>query len=137
MIIKRATTLEEILECVPFEQEIRNKKRDNNSISNMLLGIKEMISSPLFGFWIAYDDKKIVGYLSAVASVVKPLRVFVWRIYAPAVETQDKFKNVLIEFGREHRIKPGIVRIEAFRNEKVFERKGWEKVSTILEKRLY
>jgi len=138
MRIERITEIEPVLACMPFEQNIRNKGRDKNSISNMLLAVKENISNPTFGFWIAYEGKKIVGYLSAVASLVKPLRrVVVWRIYAPKVNVQNEFKSILIGFGKEHRIKPGVVRVEVFKNEKVFERKGWEKISTIMEKRLY
>jgi len=138
MRIERITEIEPILGCMPFEQSIRNKGRDKNSISNMLLAVKENISSPTFGFWIAYDGKKIIGYLSAVASLVKPLkRLIVWRIYAPKLQVQKEFNNILIQFGREHRIKPGIARVEVFKHDKVFKRKGWEKISTIMEKRLY
>ena len=138
MKIERVTSIDQVLQCIPFEQEIRNKGRDRNSISTMLLGIREMLPNPLFGFWIAYDDNKIVGYLNVMASPAKPLkRLIVLRIYAPTKKVQHKFEDLIVEFGKENKIKPGVMMTEVFKHDKVLIRKGWKKISTIMEKRLY
>ena len=138
MKIERITSIDQVLACVPFEQEIRNKGRDRNSISTMLLGIREMLPNPLFGFWIAYDKNKIVGYLNVMASPAKPLkRLIVLRIYAPDKKVQEKFNDIIVEFGKENKIKPGVMVTEVFKHDRALERMGWKKVSTIMEKRLY
>lgn len=138
MRIERVTDLNEILKCVPYEQDIRSKGRDVSSISTMLLSISELISNPLFGYWIAYDDDKIVGYMSAIASRQKNLkRILLLRMYASSKKIREKFNDTLKEFGREFKIKPGIVRIEMFRHDRAMQRLGWNKVSTIMEKRIY
>jgi len=138
MNIKRVSDIDEVLQCIPYEQEIRNRGRDISSISTMLLGIREMLENPLFGFWIAYDKDEIIGYMSAIASTLKTMkRLILLRIYAPKKNVQTEFKKVLIDFGKEFKIKPGIVRIEMFKNDGAMQRKGWKKVSTIMEKRYY
>lgn len=138
MNIKRVTEISEVLECVPYEQDIRAKGRDVSSISTMLLSISELILNPSFGYWIAYEEDEIVGYMSAIASRQKNLkRILLLRVYAKTKEIRKAFDKVLEDFGLEFKIKPGIVRIEMFKNEKAMKRKGWTAVSTIMEKRLY
>lgn len=138
MRIERVTDLNEILKCVPYEQDIRSRGRDVSSISTMLLSISELILNPLFGYWIAYEDDKVVGYMSAIASRQKSLkRILLLRLYAPSKEIREKFDEVLKEFGKEFKIKPGIVRIEMFKHDRAMQRLGWKKVSTIMEKRYY
>jgi len=138
MNIKRISDIDEVLQCIPHEQDIRNRGRDTTSISTMLLGIREMLDNPLFGFWIAYDEGEVVGYMSAIASTLKAMkRLILLRMYAPKKDVQKEFKNILIDFGKEFKIKPGIVRIEMFKNDGAMQRRGWKKVSTIMEKRYY
>jgi hypothetical protein len=138
MKIERITEIDPILELIPIEQQIRNKEREVMRIGEMLLLVKESLDNPLFGFWIAYDNDKVVGYLGAIASMVKSLkRIIVWRIYAPGKEVQEKFKEILTEFGKSFKIKPGLVRMEVFKHDRVLERKGWKPISRIMEKRLY
>ena len=107
MRIERITDLNEILKCVPYEQDIRSKGRDISSISTMLLSISELILNPLFGYWIAYEGDEIVGYMSAIASRQKNLkRILLLRLYGKSKEIRNAFDKVLEDFGREFKIKP-------------------------------
>jgi len=71
MRIERITDIDEVIKCIPFEQEIRNKGRDNTRISKMLLFVRDQLANPLFGFWIAYDNQdEVIGYSIAVLSLI-------------------------------------------------------------------
>ena len=136
--IRRITEIEPFLECIPFEMKIRKKKRDIVRVSNMILILKDVISSPLCGCWIAYGEKKIEGYAIATISNTPAYKhVSLYRIMALNKDVKEKLQQALIDFGKEHKIRPGLFRIETFTNQRALKKKGWKKISTIMEKRFY
>ena len=94
MRIERITEIAPVLECIPFEQEIRNKGRDKTRISKMILFVKDLLPSPMFGYWIAYDEDKIVGYTIAMISLIPGMeRLFLYRMYAKSKDLQKQFSE--------------------------------------------
>ena len=136
--IERITEIAPFLECIPFETKIRKKKRDIVRVSNMMLILKDVMSSPICGCWIAYDGEKVVGYTIAfICNTPVQKHVSLYRIVAPDEDVKERLKETLIEFGKANKIRPGVFRVETFANEKALENMGWNKVSTIMEKRFY
>jgi hypothetical protein len=137
MKIQRVHDIEEAMKCVPFEQEIRNKGRDNIRISKMLLFIKEQFVNPLFGFWIAYDDKEeVLGYTIAMISLIPSMeRLLVMRMYAKQNDVRDEFIKTLKNWAKEYKVK--IAQMTATKHIKVLERRyKFKAVSVNLERRI-
>ncbi|MCP4597048.1 hypothetical protein [Neptuniibacter sp.] len=137
MRIERATDMAEIQRCVPFEQKIRDKGRDDTKISDMLYSIKFLISNPQFGFWIAYDDRgEVIGYFSALITIFPGAkRLNLLRIYAKQREVFEAFEKVGGEFAKEWGVK--IIAMIAKGHIKAFRRRhGFKVVSVNMEKEL-
>jgi len=135
MRIERITNIADVLECIPFEQDIRNKGRDETRISKMLLLIKDMLPNPLFGCWIAYDEEGIVGYTMAVIVIVPSLqRMFIHRVYAKTKEVRDKLEDILTQFAKDYKIKIATITVPSERIARAMERLvGCKQVSINLE----
>ena len=138
MRIERITQIDPVLECIPFEQEIRNKGRDNTRISKMLLFLKDALFNPLFGFWIAYEEDKIIGYTIAMLSLIPSMeRLILWRIYAKRKDVQKEFRDVLGEWAKDNNVKIAVTTAQTESAAKAYERiDGWNRVSINLERRI-
>jgi len=138
MRIERITQIDPVLECIPFEQEIRNKGRDNTRISKMLLFLKDALFNPLFGFWIAYEEDKIIGYTIAMLSLIPSMeRLILWRIYAKRKDVQKEFRDVLGEWAKDNNVKIAVTTAMTESAAKAYERiDGWNRVSINLERRI-
>jgi hypothetical protein len=138
MIIERITEISDVLECIPFEQEIRNKGRDTTRISKMILFIKDQLPNPMFGYWIAYNDDKIVGYTVAMLSLVPSMeRLIVLRMYAKERDLQKQFEEILTTWAKEFKIKTASITVVNNSIAKALERiDGWKPMSINLERRI-
>jgi hypothetical protein len=138
MRIERITKIDPVLECIPFEQEIRNKGRDSTRISKMLLFLKDALFNPLFGFWIAYEEDKIIGYTIAMLSLIPSMeRLILWRIYAKRKDVQKEFRDVLGEWAKDNNVKIAVTTAQTESAAKAYERiDGWHRVSINLERRI-
>jgi hypothetical protein len=136
--IERITDISNVLECIPFEQEIRNKGRDQTRISKMILFIKDQLLNPMFGYWIAYDDDKIAGYAVAMLSLMPSMeRLIVLRLYAHERELQKQFESVLVTWAKEYKIKTASITVANNSMAKALERiDGWKPISINLERKI-
>ena len=138
MRIERIYDIAEILKCLPFEREIRKKGRDSSRESDMILFVKSQLESPLFGFWMAYDDNNnIIGYFSAIISLIPGMERFhLLRIYAKQKELFKQFENIGKEWMKQYKIK--IAQMTTKKHIKVFQKKyGYIPVSVNLERRYF
>ena len=137
MRIERATSIDEIVQCLPLEQEIRDKGRDTTKVSDMLFSIKGMIDNPMFGFWIAYDDKdSIIGYIAMMIVLLPGMkRLNLIRMYAKQKEVFQAFEEIGRDFAKQYGIKK--VMITVMKNVKAMQRlHGMKVVSVNMEKEL-
>ena len=135
MRITRITDIADVLECIPFEQEIRNKGRDNTRISKMILLLKDMLPNPLFGCWIVYDEEGIVGYtMAAIVLVPSMEKMFIHRLYAKTKEVGNIIDDTLTQFAKDYKIKTAAMTVPNESLARVMERAfGWKQVSINLE----
>ena len=136
--IERTTDIQEILKCLPFEREVRNKGRDRMRESHLLLLIQNWLESPLFGFWIAYDESKnIKGYIVAALLLTPGLeRCHIMRIYAKDKRLFKYFEEILKDWGKKYHVK--IASITVYKHVKAFQRLlGYTPVSVNMERRYF
>ena len=138
MRIERINDMSEVLKCLPFEREIRNKGRDDTKESDMILLIQSLIDNPLLGFWMAYDDNNnILGYLILLANpsnIQKIKRLHLLRIYAKDKELKTELERIGAEWAEQFQLKTAAM---TTRNHiKAFQRMGWKVVSVNLERRI-
>ena len=137
MRIERTNDMAEILKCLPFEREIRKKGRDSSRESDMILFVKSQLESPLFGFWIAYDDNNnIIGYISAIISLIPGMeRLHLLRIYAKQKGLFQQFENILKDWTKQYKVK--VAQMTTKKHIKAFKRYGYIPVSVNLERRYF
>jgi len=123
MRIEQTADMQEVLKCVPFENEIIRKGRDSSRIKDRLLFVNSQLGNPAFGYWIAYDDEdNIIGYTLAMLSLVPGMeRLHLLRMYAPQAEIKDAFSDILRTWAKENRVK--FAQITTTKNIKVLKRK--------------
>jgi hypothetical protein len=138
MRIERVTDIQEIMKCLPFEREIRNKGREEIRESEMLLFIQSQILNPLFGYFMAYDDEEnVIGYIVAMLSLIPGYkRLHLLRIYAKKKEIMEGFEKILIEWAKPYKIR--IASVTTKKHTKFYIRKyNYVPVSVNLERRYY
>lgn len=119
MIIERTRDLSEILRCLPFETEIRKKRRDRTRLQKMLLSIQAQLENPLFGFWIAYDseeeiapDDRIIGYCIGIISLLPGFEgLYLHRIFAQTKEVRREFERILRTWAKENKIRKCVITV--------------------------
>ena len=129
MIIERTRDLSEILRCLPFETEIRKKRRDKTRLQKMLLSIQAQLDNPFFGFWIAYDsedeikpDDPLIGYCVAIISLIPGMEgLYIQRMYAQTKEIRGEFEKILRAWSKENRVRKWIITVS--KNIRAFQRK--------------
>ena len=138
MRIQRTNDISEILKCLPFEREIRNKGRDDQRESNMLLFVQSQLNNPLFGFFMAYDDENnIIGYMVTIISLLPGAeRLHILRIYAKQKELMKQFEEVLKEWAKLFKVKSACMTVTNAQMIKAMKRKyGYKVVSVNMERR--
>ena len=137
MRIERTNDMTEILKCLPFEREIRKRGRDSSRESDMLLFVQSQLSNPLFGFWIAYNDDKIIGYTVAMINPIKGMeRLHLLRIYTKRKDLMKEFENILKEWAKQFKIKIAQMTVTNGKMIKAFQKKyGYKVVSVNMERR--
>lgn len=137
MQIRRTNDIQEVLKCLPFEREIRNKGRDDQRESKLLLFVQSQLHNPLFGFWIAYDDEgNVKGYAVTVASLIPGVeRLHILRIYAKN-GLMKEFEKVLKEWAKPLKLKIASMTVTDARMIKAMQhRYGYKIVSVNMERR--
>lgn len=137
MRIERITDLSEILKCLPFEREIRNKGRDRTRESDMLMFIRNQLGNPLFGVWIAYDDKDdILGYCVALLNLFPGIqREYILRIYSKDKKVTSDLVEILSQWAKEYKVK--LAQITVNKNIKAMQRIfKFKPISVNMERRI-
>lgn len=130
--------MQEIMKCLPFEREIRNKGRENISERDMLLFVQSQLGNPGFGFFMAYDDEgNVIGYVIGVLNIIPGFkRVHLLRVYAKKKEIFDGLMLAGSEWARAYKI--DIVSITTAKHAKAYKRHyGFKAVSVNMERRIY
>lgn len=139
MRIERMTDIREILRCLPFEQEIRNKGRDFGRISDLLLFVQSQLESPLFGFWIAYadDSDDIRGYAVGLINPIPGMQcLHILRIYAKDKDLFNRFYTVGKDWAKQWGVKKMQIAVPE-KHAKAFQRLyGFDLMSINLERKL-
>jgi len=121
MNIIRATSIEEVLDCIPIEIEIRKKEDEYIKLKDMLAFLESQISQPYLGFYIAYEEEKIIGFL---VLFYVPLRGFeqiqIMRVWYDHhyKEVIKEFENIIRQWKRETKAPRVTVEMEARRKGK-------------------
>lgn len=137
LVIERVTNLADVMQCLPFEREIRKKGRDRSREADMLMFIKSQLENPFFGIWMAYNEKReMVGYTMATLILIPGFeRQAVLRMVAHDKEVQKMLWEILYQWGKAFRVK--IQSISAHRNIKAITRKyHFLPVSVVMERRI-
>lgn len=138
MRVERIFDIQEVLKCLPFEREIRNKGREYLRESVQLEFIASTIDNPLFGYFIVYDNNDdVLGYSFAILNMAIKghERVLLIRMYAKQNEVRELLVQAMTEWAKEFNIK--IVQITTNKNIKVFKRRyGFKVVSVNMEREI-
>lgn len=138
MRIERTTDIQEILKCLPFEREIRNKGRDDQHEGKMLLFVQSQLGNPAFGFFMVYDDENnVIGYTVGILSFMPGFeRLHLLRIYAKQREVFNLIEETLKEWARPLKIKIAQMTVTGVKQIKAFQRRfGYKIVSVNMERR--
>lgn len=138
MRIERVTDIQEVMKCLPFEREIRNKGRDDQHEGKMLLFVQSQLGNPAFGFWMVYDDEgELIGYAVTILSFVPGHeRLHLLRIYAKQKEVFNMIEETLKEWAKPLKIKIAQMIVTDSRQIKAMKRKyGYKVVSVNMERR--
>lgn len=142
-MIRQTRELQEILRCLPFESEIKNKGRDRTRLKDMLTYITSQLENPLFRFWIAYEseekikpDDNILGYCIAIINIIPGMQgQYIYRMYAKEKNLRKEFEKVLKAWAKEYKIKHQIITI--YKNVRAFKRKhGFTPISVNMQRRI-
>ena len=137
MKIERITDIQEVMKCLPFEREIRNKGRDDQRESKMLLFVQSQLQNPLFGYFMAYDDEgNVKGYVVTIINPISGMeRLHILRIYAKN-GLMKEFETVLKEWAKQFKIKIASMTVTDARMIKAIQKKyGFKVVSVNMERR--
>jgi hypothetical protein len=138
MRIERVTDISEIMKCLPFEREIRNKGRDDQHEGKMLLFVQSQLGNPSFGFFMVYDDEnEVIGYSVAMLSFMPGHeRLHLLRIYAKQKEAFNMIEETLKDWARPFKIKIAQMIVTGAKQIKAFQRRfGYKVVSVNMERR--
>lgn len=140
MRIERAETLQEMLQCIPVEQQMRKREKEIVPLKDYLLFVALNAENPMFGMWFGYDDENnIIGYAVAMMiPIVGMQSIWIIRVwYDPKYkELPNKYIKLLRKWGRENGIKKFTIAVN--RGIKAFQRKwGFKVISVNMERRIY
>jgi hypothetical protein len=137
MQIRRINDIQEVMKCLPFEREIRNKGRDDQRESKLLLFVQSQLQNPLFGFFMAYDDDgNVKGYIVTMASLIPGMeRLHILRLYAKG-GLMKEFEEALREWTKQFKLKIAVMTLTDTRMVKAMQRHyGYKVVSVNMERR--
>lgn len=104
MNIIRATTISEVLECIPIEMEIRKKEDERFPLKDILAFVESQLEQPYFGFYMAYEEEKIIGFVILVYVPIKGFeQVQIIRIWYDHKypEVMDEFEKIAWQWKKE------------------------------------
>lgn len=140
MEIVRTNDMQEILQCVPIEEQLRKKEKAITKLRDFLLLVSMSLDNPDFGFWIAYEDKKIVGYLVAFISRIPGMKYLtIQRIWYEQGNKQVmvNFEKILKKWARENEIRKCAITLTRPRIKALERRWGFKVISVNMERRIY
>jgi len=121
MRIVRATTINEVLECIPIEIGIRKKETGNFPLKDMLTFVSSQLDKPYFGFYIAYEEEKIIGFMILFIVPIKGMeQIQIWRIWSDPhyKEVMKEFFNITKQWAKETKIHKLTTNMETIRNKR-------------------
>ena len=136
MRIDRVTDLDEIMQCLPFEREIRKKGRDRMREADMILFVQSQLGNPFFAFLIAYDeDNNFIGYAIGILNLIPGCkRLYIARMYAKDKDVRIGLEKTLVDWAKLHKV--NLAQITVCKNIKAYKRLyGYVPVSVNMERR--
>lgn len=119
MRIIRASTIAEILECVPIEMDIRKKEMEHMKLKDMLAFLETQLEQPFLGFYIAYEKEQIVGFMVLFYIPIRGLeQVQIMRIWYDHhyPKVMDEFEQIIRQWKRETKAPKVTVSMDTMRN---------------------
>ena len=140
MRIVRATTINETLQMLPIEQEIRKKEKEIIPLKDALISIAASIEDPNFGFWIAYDDNnEIIGFM--ILTIIQDITAKTLQIHRVWYkQTEKEVLNQFLKTGRKWAKDNNIKRVVMLANRRIkaIQRKWkFKPIAVIMERRIY
>ena len=144
MEIIRATAIREVLDCIPIEMEIRKKENERMKLKDMLLFVENQLGNPYFGFYIAYEEEGIVGFMSLFYIPIRGMeQIQVLRIWShPQHEAMGGFEKIIRQWKKETKAPKVTIEMDARRKNKdnmgrirAMKRKWGFKISSIVLER--
>jgi hypothetical protein len=133
--------MNEILQCVPIEEQIRKKERAQIKLRDFLLLLSMNLDNPNFGFWIAYDDNNnVVGYMVLFLVPIPGMKsITIQRIWYKQGETEiiKEFERIIKKWARDNSINKVNITVTRPRLEALKRRWGFKVVSVNMERRIY
>ncbi len=137
--IEKVYDIQEILKCVPIEEEIRKKEGNRYPLKNMLLFIVSQLQNPFFSFWMVYNkEREVIGYMITLMSKVPGMEgiqvIRVWYDHKyPKIS--KKFWKILKTEAKQNNIKKIMISVE--RRMKALQKKWkFKLVSVNMERRI-
>lgn len=138
--IRETRDIQDVLQCVPYECQIREKGRDKVPLKEMLyLTAQWFASDPYFHFFMFYEDGKLIAYVALRVIIDKHEGgIFVIRGYREPdkPEVMEKFYELAKQIGKAYKVDRLMIKTE---NEKIrnhFADNGFSELYTVMERRL-
>lgn len=138
--IRETRDIQDVLQCVPFECQIREKGRDKIPLKDMLyLTAQWFASDPLFRFFLFIEDDRIVGYC-AIKVILDKYEggIYVIRGYRDPgkPELMEMFWELARELGKFYKLDRVLFKAENDKIKESFEQKwGFKTTYTMMERR--
>lgn len=135
MRIERVDDISEIMKCLPFEQEIRKRGREDRRESDTILFIHTQLANPMFSFLMVYDDDdNVIGYAAGLISLAPGMKfAYLIRLYAKTKEVKESLLEYMSQYAKEFKIDR--VQITVRKNIKAMQRYGFKVISVNMERR--
>lgn len=137
--IRETRDIQDVLQCVPFECQIREKGRDKVPIKEMLYSTAQWFASdPDFHFFMFYDEGRIVGYVALRLVKDRNERtVHIIRIYnGKSPEFWDAFKGLINAIKKAFSLTKMTGLASNDMMKRYLKRQGFSEAYTLMERRL-
>jgi hypothetical protein len=136
--IRETRDIQDVLQCVPFECQIRDKGRDPVPLKEMLYVTAQWFASdPDFHFFMFYEDGKVVGYLALkLVKDRKDRAIHIIRIYnGKAQGFWEAFANLMNAIKKAFNIDKitGLASNEMMK--RYLKKRGFKEAYTMMERR--
>ena len=140
MEVKETRNIQDVLECVPFECQIREKGRDRVTVKDMLYFTAQgFANDPSFRFFIFYEQGRIVGYVALRILFDKYERgVHIIRVFKDKnfPEVLVKLEELLTAICTHYKLDRIIGRADSPSMKKYMESKGFTTAYTVMQRRV-